>query len=146
MVSLSSISIPALSSNCYLLDGPALRITALTSYAKFLIAASNASYVSSTIWPLIQRDANYIQNTWSQPGYDLWEELNSFSFFTTRRSASWYTRRNHHRRRTWTRIFLTRQRVVKRSTRYPLFPPIVLLHPIFLHIFQQCWRKVRVGF
>jgi len=64
-------------------DGPALRITALTTFANFLITQGNTSYVTGTLWPIIQKDANYVSNNWNQSTFDLWEEVNSSSFFTT---------------------------------------------------------------
>lgn len=64
-------------------DGPALRITALTTFANYLISQSNTSYVTSTLWPLIQKDANYVSSNWNESTFDLWEEVNSSSFWTT---------------------------------------------------------------
>ncbi|KAF8895604.1 glycoside hydrolase family 15 protein [Infundibulicybe gibba] len=65
------------------LDGPALRATALIAYANWLLSHSNASYVISTLWPLIKLDLDYTKNYWNQTGFDLWEEVSSASFFTT---------------------------------------------------------------
>ncbi|KAG7445714.1 glucoamylase [Guyanagaster necrorhizus] len=64
-------------------DGPALRATALITYANWLIADGNTSYVSSTVWPVIELDLGYIVTYWNQTGFDLWEEVDSSSFFTT---------------------------------------------------------------
>ncbi|PBK97372.1 glucoamylase [Armillaria gallica] len=64
-------------------DGPALRSTALITYANWLIANGNASYVSSTLWPVIKLDLGYVVSFWNQTGFDLWEEVSSSSFFTT---------------------------------------------------------------
>ncbi|KAK0221592.1 glucoamylase [Armillaria fumosa] len=64
-------------------DGPALRSTALITYANWLIANGNTSYVSSTLWPVIQLDLGYVVSFWNQTGFDLWEEVSSSSFFTT---------------------------------------------------------------
>ncbi|KAM5539504.1 hypothetical protein V8D89_006956 [Ganoderma adspersum] len=65
-------------------DGPALRSTALITYANWLLANGNGtSYVQNTLWPSIKLDLNYVQNDWNQSTFDLWEEINSSSFFTT---------------------------------------------------------------
>ncbi|PBK75115.1 glucoamylase [Armillaria solidipes] len=64
-------------------DGPALRATALITYANWLIAGGNTSYVSSTVWPIIELDLGYVVTSWNQTGFDLWEEISSSSFFTT---------------------------------------------------------------
>ncbi|KAK0441631.1 glucoamylase [Armillaria borealis] len=64
-------------------DGPALRSTALITYANWLIANGNTSYVSSTLWPVIKLDLGYVVSFWNQTGFDLWEEVSSSSFFTT---------------------------------------------------------------
>ncbi|KAK0202033.1 glucoamylase [Desarmillaria ectypa] len=64
-------------------DGPALRATALITYANWLIANDNTSYVSSTLWPVIELDLGYVVTYWNQTGFDLWEEVSSSSFFTT---------------------------------------------------------------
>ncbi|PBK75128.1 glucoamylase [Armillaria solidipes] len=64
-------------------DGPALRSTALITYANWLIANGNTSYVTSTLWPVIKLDLGYVVSFWNQTGFDLWEEVSSSSFFTT---------------------------------------------------------------
>ncbi|KAJ3966668.1 glucoamylase [Lentinula raphanica] len=64
-------------------DGPALRSTALITWANFLLTEGNTSYVTSTLWPLIQNDLNYVAQNWNQSTFDLWEEVDSSSFFTT---------------------------------------------------------------
>jgi len=65
------------------IDGPALRATALMSYADWLITNSNTSFVTSNIWPVLKLDLDYTANAWNQSGFDLWEEVSSSSFFTT---------------------------------------------------------------
>ena len=65
------------------IDGPALRATALMSYADWLIDNSNISFVNSNIWPVLKLDLDYTANYWNQTTFDLWEEVNSSSFFTT---------------------------------------------------------------
>lgn len=64
-------------------DGPALRATALVAYSRYLIANGQTSTVTSTIWPIIQNDLSYVTQYWNQSTFDLWEEVNSSSFFTT---------------------------------------------------------------
>jgi len=64
-------------------DGPALRATALMSYADWLIADGNISFVVSIIWPVVKLDLDYTANYWNQTTFDLWEEVDSSSFFTT---------------------------------------------------------------
>lgn len=64
-------------------DGPALRATAMIAYANYLIGKGQTSTVSSIIWPIVQNDLSYVTQYWNQTGFDLWEEINSSSFFTT---------------------------------------------------------------
>ncbi|KAF9242642.1 glycoside hydrolase family 15 protein [Melanogaster broomeanus] len=64
-------------------DGPALRSTSIITYANWLIASGNSSYVSSTLWPIIKLDLDYVAQNWNQTTFDLWEEVDSSSFFTT---------------------------------------------------------------
>jgi glucoamylase len=64
-------------------DGPALRATAVITYANWLIRNGNSSYVSSSLWPMIKLDLDYVQQYWNQSTFDLWEEVQSSSFFTT---------------------------------------------------------------
>ncbi|GJE97645.1 glycoside hydrolase family 15 protein [Phanerochaete sordida] len=64
-------------------DGPALRATAIISYANWLIDHGNSSWVTKTLWPIIKLDLDYVSVNWNQSTYDLWEEVDSSSFFTT---------------------------------------------------------------
>ncbi|KAF7799714.1 hypothetical protein EIP86_010956 [Pleurotus ostreatoroseus] len=64
-------------------DGPALRATAIINYANWLIANGNSSYVTSTLWPIIKLDLDYVAGHWNVSTFDLWEEVDSSSFFTT---------------------------------------------------------------
>ncbi|KAF9268731.1 glucoamylase [Marasmius fiardii PR-910] len=64
-------------------DGPALRSIALITYANWLVANNNQTFVSNTLWPIIQRDLDYVASNWNQTTFDLWEEVSSSSFFTT---------------------------------------------------------------
>ncbi|KAH7876779.1 glucoamylase [Lentinula edodes] len=64
-------------------DGPALRSNALITWANYLLTEDNTTYVTNTLWPIIQNDLNYVAENWNQSTYDLWEEVDSSSFFTT---------------------------------------------------------------
>ncbi|KAF8158199.1 glucoamylase [Crassisporium funariophilum] len=64
-------------------DGPALRATTLITYANWLIAKRNKTFVTSTMWPVLKLDLDYTATYWNQSGFDLWEEVSSRSFFTT---------------------------------------------------------------
>ncbi|KIJ22346.1 glycoside hydrolase family 15 protein, partial [Sphaerobolus stellatus SS14] len=64
-------------------DGPALRATAMITFANYLLTQNNVTYVNSTLWPLINNDLGYVRDNWSSSTFDLWEEVNSNSFFTT---------------------------------------------------------------
>ncbi|KAF7980587.1 hypothetical protein HWV62_37342 [Athelia sp. TMB] len=64
-------------------DGPALRSTAMITFANYLLVNGNTSWVANTLWPIIQLDLDYVQNNWNQTTFDLWEEIQSSSFFTT---------------------------------------------------------------
>ncbi|KAL9601324.1 MAG: hypothetical protein Q9219_002619 [cf. Caloplaca sp. 3 TL-2023] len=64
-------------------DGPALRATALIAYSRWLLANGGKSRVSTAIWPIILNDLNYVGEYWNQTGFDLWEEVDGSSFFTT---------------------------------------------------------------
>ncbi|KAL9029390.1 MAG: hypothetical protein Q9196_002361 [Gyalolechia fulgens] len=64
-------------------DGPALRATALIAYSRWLLSHGSESNVSTTIWPIISNDLNYVGQYWNRTGFDLWEEVDGSSFFTT---------------------------------------------------------------
>jgi glucoamylase len=64
-------------------DGPALRATAIATYANWLIENGNSTYVTETLWPIIKLDLDYVSANWNQATFDLWEEIHSSSFFTT---------------------------------------------------------------
>lgn len=42
----------------------------------------NTSYPTSTIWPEIKIDLDYVAGAWNNTGFDLWEEVDGSSFFT----------------------------------------------------------------
>ncbi|KAK7690218.1 hypothetical protein QCA50_006870 [Cerrena zonata] len=64
-------------------DGPALRATAFIAYANWLRANGNTTFVTNTLWPILKLDLDYVASNWNSTGFDLWEEVNSSSFFTT---------------------------------------------------------------
>jgi glucoamylase len=63
-------------------DGPALRATALTIYANYLVANGGTTKAANNVWPVIAKDLAYTVRYWNQTGFDLWEEINGSSFFT----------------------------------------------------------------
>ncbi|GAM83340.1 hypothetical protein ANO11243_013270 [Dothideomycetidae sp. 11243] len=64
-------------------DGPALRVTAMTAYARNLLSRGEKAQVQNIIWPVVQNDLSYVTQYWNQSTFDLWEEIDSSSFFTT---------------------------------------------------------------
>ena len=66
-------------------DGPALRAISMIAYSKAIMTASgeNKAIVHDVIWPIVRNDLNYVAQYWNQTGFDLWEEVNGSSFFTT---------------------------------------------------------------
>lgn len=64
-------------------DGPALRATALIAYSRYLLTNSGTSTVTNVIWPIVSNDLNYVGQYWNQTTFDLWEETDGSSFFTT---------------------------------------------------------------
>ncbi|KAL2839805.1 putative glucoamylase precursor [Aspergillus pseudoustus] len=64
-------------------DGPALRASALIAYGNALIKSKQESLALDNIWPLVQNDLAYVGQYWNQTTFDLWEEVQGSSFFTT---------------------------------------------------------------
>lgn len=64
-------------------DGPPLRAIALMTYARWLINNGYASTAKDIVWPVIKNDLTYTAQYWNQTGFDLWEEVQGSSFFTT---------------------------------------------------------------
>lgn len=64
-------------------DGPALRATAMISYANYLLDKGQSDAVENIIWPIVSNDLSYVSQYWNQTGFDLWEEIDSSSFWTT---------------------------------------------------------------
>ncbi|KAK7028135.1 glycoside hydrolase 15 protein [Paramarasmius palmivorus] len=63
-------------------DGPALRATALITYGNWLISAGRTGHVREYLLPAITNDLEYVADHWNQSTFDLWEEVQSSSFFT----------------------------------------------------------------
>jgi glucoamylase len=55
----------------------------MITFANHLISQQNTTYVRNTLWPFILLDLNYVSSNWNSTGFDLWEEVNGASFFTT---------------------------------------------------------------
>lgn len=53
----------------YCQDGPALRSTAMITYANWLMSNGNSSYVSNYLWPIIKLDLDYVAQNWNQTTY-----------------------------------------------------------------------------
>jgi glucoamylase len=64
-------------------DGPALRAIAMIGYSKWLVANGYATTATNVVWPVIRNDLAYVAQYWNHTGFDLWEEVNGSSFFTT---------------------------------------------------------------
>ncbi|KFY35340.1 hypothetical protein V494_05995, partial [Pseudogymnoascus sp. VKM F-4513 (FW-928)] len=64
-------------------DGPALRAAVLIGYGNWLIDNGYSATAESAIWPVLANDLAYVVQYWNQGGFDLWEEVNGNSFFTT---------------------------------------------------------------
>ncbi|OKL59128.1 Glucoamylase [Talaromyces atroroseus] len=64
-------------------DGPALRATAMITYANYLISNGDNSTARDIIWPIVKNDLAYVSQYWNDTTYDLWEETLGSSFFTT---------------------------------------------------------------
>ncbi|KAK9422220.1 putative Glycosyl hydrolase, family 15 [Seiridium unicorne] len=64
-------------------DGPALRAIALIAYSNWLVANGEEDTATTDIWPIISNDLSYVGQYWNQTTFDLWEEVQGSSFFTT---------------------------------------------------------------
>lgn len=64
-------------------DGPALRATALISFGNDRLALGQNATAKDIIWPIVRNDLAYVSQYWNLSGFDLWEEINGSSFFTT---------------------------------------------------------------
>ncbi|KAJ5610328.1 glucan 1-4-alpha-glucosidase [Penicillium lagena] len=63
-------------------DGPALRATAMITYANWLISHGQSREAKKIMWPVISNDLAYVGQYWNETGFDLWEETDGSSFFT----------------------------------------------------------------
>ncbi|KAI1073765.1 carbohydrate-binding module family 20 protein [Whalleya microplaca] len=64
-------------------DGPALRAIALITYSNWLISNGQEETSKAVVWPIISNDLSYVGQYWNATGFDLWEEVEGSSFFTT---------------------------------------------------------------
>ncbi|VBB76995.1 Putative Glycoside Hydrolase Family 15 [Podospora comata] len=64
-------------------DGPPLRAISLIQYSNYLVSKGQKARVKDEIWPIIANDLAYVGQYWNSTGFDLWEEVNGASFFTT---------------------------------------------------------------
>ncbi|TID14863.1 hypothetical protein CANINC_004534 [Pichia inconspicua] len=70
-------------------DGPGLRVITIADYLKYLennkIDISHKKLPSSKYIyeEIVKKDLTYVINSWNKIGFDLWEEVNSFHFFTS---------------------------------------------------------------
>ncbi|KAM0314403.1 hypothetical protein ACHAO8_004771 [Botrytis cinerea] len=64
-------------------DGPALRAIALISFGNDRLTLGQNDTVKKIIWPIVRNDLAYVSQYWNFSGFDLWEEINGSSFFTT---------------------------------------------------------------
>lgn len=55
----------------------------MITYSNWLIDNGYQSTAKDIVWPVIRNDLNYVAQYWNQTGFDLWEEVNGSSFFTT---------------------------------------------------------------
>ena len=55
----------------------------MIAYARWLISNGYSSTVTSILWPIISNDLSYVGQNWNQTTFDLWEEVDGSSFFTT---------------------------------------------------------------
>ncbi|PQE17371.1 glucoamylase precursor protein [Rutstroemia sp. NJR-2017a BVV2] len=64
-------------------DGPALRAMALMSFGNDRLALGQNTTVKDIIWPVVRNDLAYVAQYWNLSTFDLWEEVNGSSFWTT---------------------------------------------------------------
>ena len=64
-------------------DGPALRAISLIAYSQWLLSHGQNTTIISDVWPIIANDLAYVGQYWNQTTFDLWEEVEGSSFFTT---------------------------------------------------------------
>lgn len=55
----------------------------MIDYSKWLVANGYTSTAKDIVWPVIKNDLAYTAQYWNQTGFDLWEEVQASSFFTT---------------------------------------------------------------
>lgn len=79
-------------------DGPALRAITLSYWALELLEQNQGSFVAQWLYSknspssaVVSRDLQYVEATWKDPSFDLWEETYGDQFYTlaTQRKALW---------------------------------------------------------
>lgn len=55
----------------------------MIAYSRWLVANNQTSTAVNVVWPVIQNDLSYVEQYWNQTTFDLWEEVDGSSFFTT---------------------------------------------------------------
>lgn len=68
-------------------DGPPLRANILISYAEWLLAGKNTSFVEQVLWPSISLDIDHVINHWNEPSFELWEIVWTDSYWTAAMQA-----------------------------------------------------------
>jgi glucoamylase len=63
-------------------DGPALRAISMIGYVNWLLNNSGSTE-AATAWTYIKLDLDYVASNWGSTTFDLWEEVQGNSFFTT---------------------------------------------------------------
>lgn len=63
-------------------DGSPARASALLAYGNYLLGHGQHSNALENVWPVVRNDLGYIGQYWNKTSFDLWEEVNSTSFFT----------------------------------------------------------------
>ncbi|KAG9050524.1 hypothetical protein FS837_004708 [Tulasnella sp. UAMH 9824] len=63
-------------------DGPALRAISMIGYVNWLLN-NGGSTEAATAWTYIKLDLDYVASNWGSTTFDLWEEVQGNSFFTT---------------------------------------------------------------
>lgn len=63
-------------------DGPALRASLFIRFSRYLISTGREGLVREKVWPVIQRDLDYVGEQIYAPSFDLWEEVKGDHFYT----------------------------------------------------------------
>ncbi len=65
-------------------DGPPLRAATIILYIESMVSNGLKTYgdFEDIYWSVIKNDLDYTALYWQEPGFDLWEEINGYHFFT----------------------------------------------------------------